>query len=187
VGYYDDEHNVRQYIQMAEGYDGQLLIDRLITYIPEGSTVLELGMGPGKDLLLLSQSFQAVGSDASKVFIDIFRKDHPDSDVFQMDALAMDTQRRFNTIYSNKVLHHLLPHDLQTSLKRQAPLLNPRGVLLHSFWYGSGQDHMHGLHHVYYTEETLCDIIPETYEVIEIERYAEIEENDSLYIVLRSQ
>ena len=47
MGFYDDDKNVEQYIQMAEGYDGKLLIDILLKHLPSKSSVLELGMGPG--------------------------------------------------------------------------------------------------------------------------------------------
>ena len=54
MGYYDDPKNVEEYVKMAESYDGQELIDVLHRYLPDGASVLELGMGPGKDYLLLS-------------------------------------------------------------------------------------------------------------------------------------
>ena len=63
VDYYDSEENVEQYIQMASGYDGKLLIDALRAYLPRGAKALELGMGPGKDLLLLKDRYRVTGSD----------------------------------------------------------------------------------------------------------------------------
>ena len=53
MDYFDDEQNVRDYIRMAEGYDGRALVDKLGAYLGEGATVLELGMGPGIDLDML--------------------------------------------------------------------------------------------------------------------------------------
>jgi len=53
MNYYDDPKNVADYIQMAEGYNGEELIQLLQEVLPSGSTVLELGMGPGTDLDLL--------------------------------------------------------------------------------------------------------------------------------------
>lgn len=41
---------------MAEGYDGEELIKILKEYLPEKSTLLELGMGPGKDLDILKKN-----------------------------------------------------------------------------------------------------------------------------------
>ena len=50
MGFFDTENGVDEYIKMAEGYDGTELIKILQELLPEKSTVLELGMGPGKDL-----------------------------------------------------------------------------------------------------------------------------------------
>ncbi len=65
MGFFDDEKNVQSYIEMVDGYDGQWLIDVLKTYVSEGATVLELGMGPGKDCDILRQSYRVTGSDNS--------------------------------------------------------------------------------------------------------------------------
>jgi hypothetical protein len=50
MGFFDTEKGVEQYIKMAEGYDGAELIKILQKYLPQNSTVLELGIGPGKDM-----------------------------------------------------------------------------------------------------------------------------------------
>lgn len=56
MGHLDVPANVRGYIRMAEGYDGAGLIAVLRKYLPAGSTLLELGMGPGKDLDLRAEA-----------------------------------------------------------------------------------------------------------------------------------
>ncbi len=81
MSFYNDKKNVEEYTRMAEGYDGRVFVDLLKGMLPKGATVLELGMGPGKDLLLLSEHFQATGSDSSNVFLERFRKTHPDADL----------------------------------------------------------------------------------------------------------
>jgi len=68
MGFYDEERNVETYVEMAEGFDGRELVDVLKKHLAPGSTVLELGMGPGKDLALLAEAFTATGSDRSRVF-----------------------------------------------------------------------------------------------------------------------
>ena len=87
MGYFDDEKNVQSYIRMAEGYDGKELIELLKTYLLEGSTVLELGMGPGKDCDMLRRSYQVTGSDNSAVFLELYRKTHPEADLLLLDAV----------------------------------------------------------------------------------------------------
>lgn len=187
MGYFDDEKNVEEYIKMADGYDGRVLIYILSKYLPKGSTVLKLGMGPGVDLLMLSQLYQATGSDSSEVFIERFRKEHPSADLIRVDAVAMDTDRTFDCIYSNKVLQHLTYGELQTSLRQQARVLNSNGIALHSFWHGDKEETHHGLRFVYYTDESLRKLVGSEYEILDIESYYEMSEDDSLYLILRKR
>jgi SAM-dependent methyltransferase len=187
MGYYDDEKNVEQYIQMAEGYDGALLIDVLRQHLASGSTVLELGMGPGKDLLLLARHFKVTGSDSSSIFVERFRAQHPGVDVMQLDAITMDTDRQFDAVYSNKVLYHLTGEQLRQSFEQQQRILRPGGLALHSFWYGDGQEDMHGLHFAYYDDAQLRALAEPYFDIVQGERYTEMEANDSLYIVLKKR
>jgi len=191
MSYYDDPKNVQQYIEMAEGYDGRELIEALARHLPAGATVLELGMGPGKDLDLLKQTFGATGSDAAQPFLDRYRERHPQADLLRLDAVRMDAAidagRTFDAIYSNKVLYHLTPDELRVSLRNQACVLNPGGLLLHSLWYGEGEEEMHGLHFAYYTEITFAALVGDEYETIETARYTEMEPDDSFYVVLKKR
>lgn len=187
MAYYDDEKNVEQYIKMAEGYDGKVLIDELRKHLHDNSTILEIGMGAGKDLLMLSEHYTVTGSDSSQIFLDHFRAKHPKLDAIYLDATAINTNRRFDAIYSNKVLYHLTQEQLTESLKQQANILNPNGIALHSFWHGEGDEAMYGLHFAYYSEATLSEVVGDEYDVIEIARYTEGEKDDSLFIILKKR
>ena len=187
MSYYDNAKNVEQYIKMAEGYDGSFLIDILRQHLDPDSNVLELGMGPGKDLLLLSQHFNVTGSDSSSIFVERFRDQHADMNVIQIDAITMNIDSKFDAIYSNKVLYHLTREQLHQSLKKQKSVLRPGGLALHSFWYGQDNEEMHGLHFAYYDEKQLRAIAELYYEVVRVERYTEMDDDDSLYILLKNQ
>lgn len=185
MAYYDDADSVEQYIGMAEGYDGKALIALLRQYLPDKSSVLELGMGAGKDLLLLSEHYTVTGSDFSEIFVERFRKEHPHADLLQLDAVTLPTERQFDALYSNKVLYHLTVAQLKESFARQQYLLKSDGIALHSFWYGEGHDSAQGLHFEYYTEATLREVIGATFEILDIQRYTEMDENDSLVVILK--
>jgi len=187
MSYYEDKANVENYIKMAEGYDGKLLIEALRKYLKPKSSVLEIGIGEGKDLLLLSEHYTVTGSDYSSIFVNRFRESHTDIDVLQLDAVTLDTNFTFDALYSNKVLYHLTQAQLKQSFERQLNILNPKGIALHSFWIGDDNDSMHGLHFEYYTEDTLRPLIPTSFEVLAVEIYTEMDENDSLYIVLQKR
>ncbi|MCO5198631.1 MAG: class I SAM-dependent methyltransferase [Anaerolineae bacterium] len=186
--FYNDPENAQQYIEMAAGYDGAKLIAILREYLPDGATVLELGMGPGVDLKLLSKHFTVTGSDYARPFLERYREIDPSADLLQLDAITLDTDRTFDAIYSNKVLQHLTRDELRQSLARQLKLLNDGGIALHAFWYGDKPDElMHGLRFVYYTEETLRVQIDTQFELLRSERFAEMEDGDSLFVVLRKR
>lgn len=189
MSFYNNKKNVKDYIKMAEGYDGKFLIQILKKYLPKGSSVLELGMGPGKDLNLLQKDFEVTGSDNSQIFLDLYKEQNKNStiDLLILDARRLELNQKFDCIYSNKVLYHLTEDELITSFEQQWDILNKNGILFHSLWKGEGKETSHGLDFVYYTEEKLRKIISNKFEILEIESYEEMGKDDSLYIILRKK
>ena len=187
MDFFDDINKVRSYIDMARGYDGRELIEKLSGYLPAGATVLELGMGPGVDMDILRGSYKATGSDASSVFLDLYREKHPDADVLQLDAVELATERRFDCIYSNKVLHHLRREDVASSLARQQEVLTDGGLVCHSFWNGSGEETHEGLRFVYYSEDEIRALFEPTWKILEVDVYTEMEEGDSILLIARKR
>ena len=170
---------------MAAGYDGRELIETLKAHLPAGSSVLELGMGPGVDLGLLEKDYSVTGSDNSKVFLDLYLAKHPDADLLELGAETIETDRSFSCVYSNKVMHHLTKDGLRRSFLRQKEILSAGGLAMHSFWYGNKEENYHGLRFVYYTESELMKTIGTGFETVAMERYKEMEKDDSFYILLR--
>ena len=185
MGFFDTEKGVDEYIKMAEGYDGTELIKILQEYLPENSTILELGIGPGKDLDILSKTFTATGSDNSSAFLDRYKKNNPDSDLLKLDAVTLDTDRTFDCIYSNKVLHHLRREDLKRSIQRQTEIIKPNGIIFHSLWKGDGDENYDGMLFTRYQIEGLKQIIGDGFDILEMKAYTEMEKDDSIYVVLR--
>jgi len=62
---------------------------------------LELGIGLGKDFNILKKSYAVTGSDNSQVFLDKYKQKHPDADLLFLDAVTIQTDRKFDCIYSN--------------------------------------------------------------------------------------
>ena len=187
MNYWNDKKNVDEYIKMTEGYTGKELIEKLKKILPQGSTVLELGMGSGKDLEILNEFYTTTGTDVSKVFVEKYKEKHDNADVFVLDAITLDLDRKFDCIYSNKTLQHLKKAEFKQSLKKQKELLNPEGILFHSLWVGDTEEKYGGLLFVYYTKEKLMEIVKSDFDIVEMEMYKEEKPNDSLYIVLRKK
>ena len=182
---FDTQHGVDEYIRIAEGYDGRELIGILRKHVPSDSSVLELGMGPGKDFALLRQYFRTTGSDGSSIFVDRYRALESSADVLVLDAVTIETDRRFDAIYSNKVLQHLTRCDAEQSLIAQHRVLNPGGIALHSLWFGDELERHNVLLFQQYTTESFAELLNQRFEVLESTLYAEIDAEDSLCVVLR--
>ena len=180
-----DRKEALEYQAMAEGYDGRLIIDQLGLHLKPGASVLELGMGPGKDLDILAEKYRATGSDISPAFLELYKEKNPQAGLLQLDAVTLDTDRQFDCIYSNKVLHQLSRTELKQSFIRQSEVLNPGGLLCHSFWYGDKTVEHKGAKFEYYTEDTIPDYVPDTLELISYRKYKEMVADDSVLFIFR--
>lgn len=182
--YFNDKLKVLEYIKMCQGIDGKELIDVLRIHLKEESTVLELGMGPGNDLNLLKKYYIVTGSDNSQVFLDMYKENNEDIELLFLDAITINTEKKFDCIYSNKVLQHLTKKELYQSIERQKEVLRDEGLLFHTFWRGNSEEIYDGLRFVYYEKEELIKIFQSFFRVIDINYYSEQEDKDSIYIIL---
>ena len=85
---------------------------------------------------MLSKAYKTTGSDASQVFLDRYKQKNKDADLLKLDAVTIPTERKFDCIFSNKVLQHLTKEELKKSLQRQKEVLNPNGIAFHAVWRG---------------------------------------------------
>ena len=84
-----------------------------------------------------------------------------------------------------KVLHHLTRDELLRSLLRQAEILTPDGIALHTFWHGEKEETHHGLRFMFYRVSELEVMIPTEFHILETSLYEEMEENDSIRLVIK--
>ena len=91
MSYYDELENVLSYIQMADSFDGSRLIKKLHSHLVQGASVLEIGMGAGKDYDILAERFDVTGSDRSSVFLELYQAKNPDAQLMQLDAATLQT------------------------------------------------------------------------------------------------
>ena len=83
---------------MAEGFDGRDHVEVLRGLLREGARVLELGMGLGKDLEMLAESFEVVGSDLARAFLDRYAVAHPTAELYLLDAVTIDVRSWRSTL-----------------------------------------------------------------------------------------
>ena len=185
--YYHTPESVEEYIKLAEGVDGAQLIDRYKTFLSPDSSILELGSGPGTDWEILNKYFNVTGSDFSQEFLRRLRINYPMGEFIELEASSLRTDRNFDGIYSNKVLHHLKNTELRSSIQKQAAVLNPGGVVCHSFWEGEGDEVFKGMYVNYHLSSGLRDLFEEFFSILVLEEYREFEEGDSLLLIGRKK
>ena len=120
-----------------------------------------------------------------QAFLDRYAERRPDAELLRLDAVTIDTTKRFDCVYSNKALHHLTVDDLTRSLRQQTEVIRSNGLLLHGLWAGDKTENHHGLHSQQYTAETFAATMPPALEIVECTPYQEMTADDSLRLVLR--
>ena len=185
--YYKIKESVDEYINLAKDVNGKELIEQLKLILPQGSTLLEIGSGPGSDWKILNENYNVVGSDYSEEFLSHLISENPAGKFLELDAISLKTDLKFDGIYSNKVMHHLTNEELRDSINRQAEILNSKGIICHSFWKGEGSEVFKGLFVNYQDTADLKKFFETQFEIISIELYKEFEENDSLLLLARKK
>jgi len=181
--YYKTRESVEEYIKLAKDVNGGELIEKLKSFLPPKATLLELGSGPGTDWNILKQDFEVVGSDNSREFLNHLIMNHPDGKFLELDAITLNTEQKFDGIYSNKVLHHLTDDELNASIQNQYHVLNADGIICHSFWKGEGSEVFKGLYVNYHSEKTLSAFFKKHFKILLMELYNEFDEADSLLLI----
>lgn len=181
--YYKTKESVEEYIKLAKDVNGKQLIDKLAAILPPKSLLLEIGSGPGTDWKILNDLYQVIGSDNSDEFLDHLKSQNPEGEFLNLDAATLNTAKKIDGIYSNKVMHHLKEAELIQSIKRQFEILNEGGIICHSFWKGEGDEVFKGLFVNYHTPASLQEKFGKHFEIILIEDYKEFEENDSILLI----
>ncbi len=183
--YYKTKESVKEYIQLAKDVNGSELIDELRKVLKEKSKLLEIGSGPGTDWQQLNKHYETTGSDFSEEFLSHLHRKYPHAAFLQLDATTLRTNKKFDGIYSNKVLHHLEDTALAKSTLRQQAILNTGGIICHSFWKGEGSEIFKGMFVNYHTETQLRKFFEPLFEILSISPYEEFETGDSLLLIGR--
>ena len=187
MSFYDDPKNAEDYVKLAKGYDGAALIQILKKHLSDGSSLLELGMGPGVDLDILAKNYRVTGSDNAAYFVDRYKKHHPDADLLILDAIELNSDRQFDCIYSNKVLHHLGDQALDLSFKNQAARLTDQGLIFHSFWLGDETMEMQGMTFHYRQIADVTERLAENFHLIDAQQYFEMEDGNSFWVMAKKR
>lgn len=184
--FYNDPIKIDEYEKMCNDYDGTELYKIISKHLKENSTLLELGCGPGNDITYLKKQYSVTGSDLSDEFIKRCKIKFNDLFFIKVDAISINTNKTYDCIFSNKVLHHLTIEELEKSLKRQQKVIKSNGIFAHTFWIGNKDITLEGMLFVYHNREKLLNLISRYFTLIERYDYKEFEDGDSIFIVARN-
>jgi cyclopropane fatty-acyl-phospholipid synthase-like methyltransferase len=186
VQFYNDPVKVDEYEKICDEYDGSELYAILEKHLSEDSTLLELGSGPGNDVNYLYKKYRVTGSDLSDEFLFRCKKKFNNVPFIKLNAVSIETDKIFDCLFSNKVLHHLTPEDLKKSFARQQKVLIRDGIFAHTFWLGDKEFTMEGMLFVFHNRESLKKSVSEYFTILETHDYKEFEEGDSIFIVAKN-
>ena len=181
--YYKTNESVEEYIRLAKDVSGIQLIEKLKQVLPSHSSLLEIGSGPGTDWNILNESYDVIGSDNSSPFLRHLINEYPTGEFLVLDASNLKTDKTFDGIYSNKVLHHLTDNELIDSVKRQSEVLNSNGIICHSFWKGEDSEIFKGLFVNYHDKSSLRKFYETGFDILTLDTYKEFEDGDSLLLI----
>ncbi len=128
--------SIAAYSNDPEGYERAYaersadIVDRFSSLLPGGSTILDLGCGPGRDL----RRFAALGHDVTGLELnpDFVAMAARWGSVVEGDARAVASffqPRSFDGIHANAALVHLTDQEVADVLRQVAQLLVPGGRL----------------------------------------------------------
>lgn len=122
---YNDPRTMREYA---------LVLELMTQHLPEGSSILDLGCGPGWSSLMLARAgYRVVGADISERMIEIARervhREATEAEFVVADMEELDLERReFDGVLLFDCLHHCPGYE--SVLKRAYEHLRPGGVVL---------------------------------------------------------
>ena len=186
MDFYNDPSKVNEYEKMCDEYDGSELYNVLDKHLEKDSTLLELGCGPGNDIVQLKNKYKITGSDFSDEFLKRCRKKFPDLPFIKLDAVTIEIDKTFDCLFSNKVLHHLPIKELEKSLGRQKKVIKQNGIFAHTFWLGDKEITMEDMLFIFHNKENLLDLVSQHFEIVETYIYKEFEEEDSIFIIAKN-
>lgn len=124
------------------------LLGALVDETPVGSTIVDLGCGPGHVAgWLADRGVASVGIDLSPAMVEIARRSHPRAAFREGDLLSLPAgDAEFGAAIAFYSIIHLDPRDLGSAFSEVRRVLRPSGRFLVAFHAGSERRHLADWH-----------------------------------------
>ncbi|MBX4189633.1 methyltransferase domain-containing protein [Candidatus Parcubacteria bacterium] len=97
--------------------------------LPEGSSIIEIGCGIGRDALRLVEKYQYTGIDASKGMLDIAKKNIPQANFQLVDFYHLDfPSKSFDGFWAAASLLHVPKNEIVLVLKSIRKIIKDNGI-----------------------------------------------------------
>ncbi len=137
------ENIARQYVEKwFESSVMEPMLSRFLQYMGNFSMVLDVGCGPGRDTLSMSnKKADVVGVDLSTAMLVQARKKAPDCQFRRMDMRKLlYPPATFDGIWASASLHHLSINDAIHTINEFKKVLKPLGILAVTVEQGEGEN-----------------------------------------------
>ncbi len=116
-------------------------IERFLSFLPEGATVLDLGCGGGAPVALhmVARGFHVTGVDSSPTLISLCRTRMPHQEWTVADMRSLDLGRRFGGILAWDSFFHLGHDDQRRMFRIFAAHSAAAGILMFNAGFSRGE------------------------------------------------
>lgn len=177
IDYYSRNANI--YYEHTKDLNMESVLDKFIEYLPEGSSVLDLGCGSGRDsLYLIEKGFDVTALDGAEELCEL-ASIHIRQDVLHMKFDEIDFNNVFDGVWACASLVHVTPDKIDSILKKVIGSMKTDGILYMSFKYGDFAGIQNDRYFKHYKTRTLKEVLNQfdNLEVIDIWKTEEIRED----------
>lgn len=124
----------------AGNWNDKPCVERFLSLLPRGATVLDLGCGGGSPVALhmVAEGFRVTGVDSSSTLISLCRTRMPDQEWIVGDMRCLALGRRFDAMLAWDSFFHLRPEDQETMFEVFAAHAAPAAVVMFNAGFGRG-------------------------------------------------
>lgn len=120
-------------------------LEKFLNAIPAGSSVLDAGCGPGRDMKKMTRhGLTPFGVDLSPAMVELARRNVPGSQIEPMDLRTLRfPEGRFGAILASYSLIHFSKEDSHSVLSEFHRVLASEGKLYLALQFGQGEGEIH--------------------------------------------